>query len=235
MIVDYPSSVASRSFLLPMLILFVLLYMVLLAGGEVQAEIRYVKPSDEAVVRTGQGTQYKIVSVVKEGDKVELLEEDDGYALVKLENGAQGWIVRRYLHRDPPLDMVVAQLREEKDELLKKDQESSRTIEEISTLLSTTRTDLDMLVAERDKIAADYQKLQRDTADVIKIKNDMQKTAEENRKLAEKITVLETENTSMKKDRTINWFLAGGGVLFFGILLGKMPGPSRRRKPSLLS
>ena len=216
-------------------ILILQLLVILSHAGDSQAVVRYVKPRGEAVVRTGQGNQYKILAVVKEGSSVEMMEENDDYALVRLDNGVEGWMLRRYLKSEPPLDTLVDQLRKEKEALQKKETEASQKVEDMSAMLETARKDLDMLVAERDKVVADYQTLQRDTADVMKIRNDMQKTAEENRKLVDKIVVLETENNQMKKDRTINWFLAGGGVLVFGIILGKMPSPSRRRKSSLLS
>jgi len=220
---------------LPLCIFILPLLLVLFCANTTLAVMRYVKPRGEALVRTGQGNQYKVLAVVKEGTPVEMMEENDDYALVRLDNGVEGWILRRYLKAEPPLDALVDQLRKDKEALQEKEIESSKKIEEMTTMLDTARTDLDMLVAERDKVVADYQTLQRDTADVMKIRNDMQKTAEENRQLVEKIVVLETENNQMKKDRTVNWFLAGGGVLLFGIVLGKMPSPSRRRKSSLLS
>ncbi|SHO49576.1 SH3 domain protein [Desulfopila aestuarii DSM 18488] len=212
-----------------------ILFLVLFCADNTMAVTRYVKPSGEAVVRTGQGNQYKIVGVVKEGNSVEMVEENEDYALVRLSNGVEGWMLRRFLKNEPPLDALVDQLRKEKEVLQQKETEATLKIEEMTTMLETARTDLDMLVAERDKVVTDFQTLQRDTADVMKIRNDMQKTAEENRQLVEKIVVLEAENNQMKKDRTVNWFLAGGGVLVFGIALGKMPSPSRRRKSSLLS
>lgn len=208
---------------------------VLLDAADCLAEIRYVKPRSEAVVRTGQGNEYKIVGVVKEGVTVELLGQNDDYSQVRLENGTEGWILRRYLSAEPPLGIVVENLRREKEVLQQQEAEASKKFEETSVLLSAAKTELDALIAERDRIVADYQQLQRDTADVMKIRNDMRQTAEENQQLVEKLVALEGENGQLKKDRTINWFLAGGGVLLLGILLGKMPAPSRRRKSSLLS
>lgn len=223
-----------RALSLPMCFIVMLVLLVLADADDTQAETRYVKPRGEALVRTGQGNEYKIVAVVKEGAAVEMLEENDDYAFVRLSNGVEGWIVRRYLKREPPVDTLVDELQKEKEVLQQKESEAARKIEEMTSMIAAAKTDLDMLVGERDKILSDYQTLQRDTADVMKIRNDMQKTAEENRALVEKIVVLEAENARMKKDRTVNWFLAGGGVLCFGILLGKMPSPSRRRKASLL-
>lgn len=196
---------------------------------------RYVKPRGEALVRRGQGNEYKVISVVKEGDAVELIEEDESYSLIKLSNGIEGWILKRFLSAEPPLTNIVANLSKEKEELQQREIEATQKVEEISAMLSRTKTDLDTLVEERDKILADFQKLQRDTSDVVKIKNNLDQTTEENQKLVERLTVSEQENSALKKDKTINWFLAGVGAILVGILLGRMPSPSRKRKSSLLS
>lgn len=216
-------------------IISLMISMFLSLAMEIAAQTRYVDPTGEAVVRRGQGTKYKVVAVVKEGTAVELLEEGDGYALVRLDNGKQGWIISRYLDVDPPPTELVIQLKEQAEELRLEKDEMDVRLDELTDALAGTKSEIHTLTDERDRIAEDYHKLQRDTADVMKIRQNMEATAEENTKLAERIMVLEQENGKMKKDKAINWFLAGGGVLFFGILLGKMPGPSKRRKSSLLS
>lgn len=208
---------------------------VLFSAEAGKAAVRYVKPRGEAVVRTGQGNEYKIVAMVKDGVSVELLEENDSYSLIKLSNGVEGWILKRFLSVEPPLSDAVAVLRKEKEELQQQEIAATQKVEAMSAMLSRAKTDIDALTAERDKIRVDYQTLQRDTADVVKIKNDLERTAEENGKLVEKLVALEQENAKLKKDKSVNWFLAGAGVLLAGMLLGRMPSPSRKRKSSLLS
>lgn len=220
---------------MPALFLCFSLCALLLAATHGYAATRYVKPQGEAAVRRGQGNEYKIVAMVKEGASVELLEENEGYSFVRLANGIEGWMLKRFLSVEPPPTELAAALRKENEELKQQEISSAKKIEELSTALSRARTDLDALVVERDQIRLDFQTLQSDTADVIKIKNDLEKTAQENSQLVEKLTVLEEENSSLKKDRSINWFLAGGGILLAGILLGRMPGPTRKRRSSLLS
>ena len=207
----------------------------LLTATDGYAATRYVKPQGEAPVRRGQGNEYKILAMVKEGVSVELLEENEGYSRVRLANGIEGWILKRFLSVEPPPIELVAVLRKENEEMKRQEISSTQKIEELSTTLSGARTELDALIAERDEIRLDYETLQRDTADVIKIKNDLEQTAQENIQLVEKLAKLEEENSRLKKDKSINWFLAGGGILLAGILLGRMPSPTRKRRSSLLS
>lgn len=208
---------------------------VVLTATDSQAEVRYVRPQSEAAVRRGQGNEYKILALVKEGVAVELLEENESYSRVRLENGVEGWILRRFLSVEPPPTELVDVLRKQKEELQQREMAASQKAEDMVALLAKSKSELDALVAERDKLRTDYQTLQHDTADVMKIQRDREQTEAENKKLVEKNVVLEKENGEMKKNRNINWFLAGAGVLLFGVLLGRMPSPNRRRKQSLLS
>lgn len=207
---------------------------ILLQPSVAKAETVYVKPSAEIVVRTGQGTSYKIIGMVKDGDSVELLEEENSYAKVRLKNGTEGWMVRRFLGRELPMRDMVESLRKENEEIKEKERYTSQNLVEVSTTLEQTKAKLKQLTLERDVLATDYKTLQADTADVISIKTEQQKTAELNQQLQQQLSLVSEENNELKKDRTLHWFLTGAGVLFLGILIGKMPGPSRRRKSSLL-
>ena len=225
----------SLSIFLLALSLFPALSTVLLSGTPALAKNYYVKPSSEVVVRRGQGTNYKIIAIVKNGVSVEFLEENDSYAKVRLVDGNEGWMLKRFLSDKPPLKEVVASLRTEKAKMKQRKNEVVQKLEEVSSTLARTETERDSILAERDQIRIDYQTLQQDTADVIQIKNDLLKTAEENELLVEKLTSVEQERNSLKKDYAIKWFLAGGGVLLVGMLIGRMSSQSRKRKSSLLS
>lgn len=207
----------------------------ILSADCTMAQTRYVKPSAEVVVRRGKGNEYKIVSMVKDGDSVELLREDEGYALVRLRNGKEGWMLRRFLSTEPPLEDVVASLRAEREKLLEQEKQAAAKLEEFSSDISSLQAQFNEVTAERDLAIQDYQTLKRDTADVVQIKDDMQRVAEENEQLVLKLSVLEQENSKLKKDTAINWFLAGAGVFLGGMIVGRMPRPSRKRKSSLLS
>ena len=54
-------------------------------------------------MRTGQGTQHKIVKSPKSGVKMTLIKEDKetGYSHVRLESGLEGWVLSRYLIDQP--------------------------------------------------------------------------------------------------------------------------------------
>ncbi len=206
----------------------------LLTPTRVMAESRYVVPSAEVVLRSGAGREYKVIAVVNDGDAVEFLQEDGNYALVRQANGRQGWMLKRYLSIDPPPASIVASLRDENQKLQQKEQELAEKLSAALANLSKAETDLNAALNEKNQVATDYQTLQQDTADVIKIKQDKQKATEQNALLTEEITALKKENARLNKDKSIHWFMAGGGVLLVGMFLGSLFSKSRKRKSSLI-
>ena len=84
-----------------------------LAYTAASAETRFVEV--EVTLRTGQGTGYSIVRMVRSGTPVEVLEEDRGagYTKVRMPGGSEGWLLSRYL-TDTPIgaeQLVTAQQR----------------------------------------------------------------------------------------------------------------------------
>ena len=213
---------------------FLPLSTVMFSVTDVVAENRYVIPSAEVVLRSGAGREYKVIGVVKDGDSVEFIEEDEAYALVRHRSGKEGWMLKRFLSIDPPLSTVVASLRAENEKLKETETEITRKFTEVSANLSKAETDLNSTLNERNQITADFQTLQQDTADVIKIKEDMLKATQQNELLAQEMGTLKEENNRLKKDKSVNWFIAGGGVLLVGMFLGRLSSKSRKRKSSLM-
>jgi hypothetical protein len=59
-------------------------------------------------------------------------------------------------------------------------------------------------------------------------------TNESIEELKNKLAAITRENKKLQEDERIKWFLAGGGVLICGWLIGLITCRSRKRKPSLL-
>ena len=98
-------------------IVFFASFLTLLLCVSAAAETLWVKPSSEITMRRGQGTDFKIVSVIRDGTPVEPLEQQDDWTQIRTENGKQGWVLTRYLSDKPPLGQQVELLESEKVEL----------------------------------------------------------------------------------------------------------------------
>jgi SH3 domain protein len=201
--------------------------------SDARAETWYVQPSAEVPIRSGQGTEYKILSVVPDGMSVAILEEADPWVKVRTPGGAEGWMLKRYLSKDPPLSDRVSTLQARNEKLEKENETIRRELEELSAAHSRSQQELNACITERDEIRSNYQSLRADTADVITIKQNLTDKVQENQLIRQQLAELERENTNLQRNTSLKWFLAGGLVLLVGWVLGLISTRSRRRKSSL--
>lgn len=86
------------------------------AAVSLAAENGWVRGEIRLNVRTGPGTQFKIVGVAKTGDGVEILERQEGWTkiLIRADAGRdkEGWIPKGYLKPTPPPTLRLAQAEE---------------------------------------------------------------------------------------------------------------------------
>jgi SH3 domain protein len=214
-------------------LLLVCLGAVLFSTTLLKAENLYVKPSTEVPIRSGQGTEYKILSVVPDGLMVELLEEDESWARVRTPGGTEGWMLKRYLSSEPPLSEIVENLRTRSNELAAKEEETSRRYDELAAAYTQMEQEYNACLAERDELREKYLLLQQDTADVVRIKNNLEKADRKVNEVMEELAAVQQENDNLKNSIAVKWFMAGGGVLLLGWLIGMMTGRSRKRRSSL--
>ena len=195
----------------------------------------YVKPTTEVLLRRGQGTDFKIDAVISDGTKVTLLEVDGDWANIQLENGREGWTLKRYLSDKKPLQEQVTELEQVKGELEEKLEEGNTRFTELVEVNSRTEQDLTGCTVELDTIRNDFNQLQQDTADVVQTKELLATSEKQLIELSNRLTGLELENAEMKKNSSMKWFLTGAGVLLGGLFLGLIFGKrSKKRYGSLM-
>lgn len=80
------------------------------------AEVHYV--SDQLWLKMYQDSALsRTLPSLKSGDRVEVLQRDDGYANIETSNGTRGWVKSSYLVKDKPAVTRLAEVREELDSL----------------------------------------------------------------------------------------------------------------------
>jgi len=84
----------------------------LLVGLPAGAETGWVRGAP-LNLRSGPGTQYRIVGGAKPGDRLEVLTRGDGWTQVRIPNGKEGWIAEGYMDPKPPPTIRLGQLEQE--------------------------------------------------------------------------------------------------------------------------
>ncbi len=225
------------SFILPsqQRILFLLFCALLLPAAPVLSNdasvtTMYIKPIGKIPVRRGQGTKYKIVAMVGKGSAVQLLEKTEDYAKIRLQSGKEGWILARFLDKNVPVEQILEKIQAENSNLKKQIKETVKKEAEATASLEESQQQLKNVLLERNTLLENYQQLQKDTADVVQLKRNQQETAQLNKKLEEQVITLKDENTLLKKEKKLDWFITGAIVLAIGMLLGKIPPPRRKKR-----
>lgn len=178
-------------------------------------EKRYISDELSTWVRSGPGNDYRLIGTLNAGEEVALLQSNDNskYGQIRDSQGRTTWIPLAQLSQQPSLRTRVPQL------------------EEQVRVLTAKLANIDGSWNER---TANMQKKVAGSDDAI---NSLK---EENQQLKNQLVVaskkVDAANVQLDdKQRTIimQWFMYGGGVAGFGLVLGLLlPHMIPRRKKS---
>jgi len=212
------------------------------------AETRYVVDELVITLRLGKSTEHKIIRTLKTGTPLEILEDDDEtYLKVRTSDGVEGYVLRQYVTTDPPkikqleeLQMLNSSLQKKIDlleeaksnlemELKTTREEYAQNFSEISTKSTDMEQSLEQALNNERTMAEKYQTLLDQAGNVVAIAAERDELLQKNKILETDVISLRQKNDSLVDSRMIKWFLAGGGVFFFGWIIGKISRKKRSR------
>ena len=205
------------------------------AETEVKPETKTMYISDiiKITLRTGSGTDHKIISMVNSGNKVTVVEPGENWSRVILQNGKEGWVLNRYLTPKQPCRIALAKL-EKKYETLKV--KLPPLLEENSTLKAENEKQSKELIKNSEtlkKLSESYDALKYESAGFLKLKSNYEKTAKQLAVQTVDAKNIKEELHNLQTNRAIRWFISGAVVLIFGFIIG-FSSKRQRRKSSLL-
>lgn len=184
----------------------------------VSAKDIYVTGVTKITMRTGPGTSHKIVAMLTSGTKLEILEFQTDWSMVRTAGGKNGWVLSRFLTEEVPKALLVQQLRLENQGLL--------------TALETARKTVGELEIKNEAltgIETKYRQLQQASADYLKLDAEYKKLLKTS---GEQETQIHTLEQNLDDEEQL-WFLSGAGVFIVGLILGLST--RKKKKNSLLS
>ncbi len=201
---------------IPCLLSLVLLFIPL----RVAAETMYITDNLEVMVRGGKGTEYRILAIKKANEPVEVLSTEGDYSYVRLENGVEGWVLKRYLSRELPKPMVIANLTAEIEQLNVKHTALSEDYQKLKEQKQAIETSAAACVEKNKNLEQQYQDLKSSSANIIQLKDQCGKLQEENRKNSLMVAQLTEQNQQLRNYTTLLWFVAGATTLLIGLTIG---------------
>ncbi|WP_166265418.1 TIGR04211 family SH3 domain-containing protein [Marinobacter caseinilyticus] len=201
--------------------LIALLILTASAALPVYAETAYIDDTLFAPIRSGEGTQYRILhNGLRSGTPVELLERSEsGYSRVRTRDGIEGWIVSRFLSDQPiARDRLVA---------------TSKELERTKSQLSEVREQLQGLQSERDQLASSEQtlesrsetlareleKVKTISANALTLDRRNRELQEANQKLRNDVEVLTAERERLESNSERDFMLLSAGLVLLGVFL----------------
>lgn len=203
------------------------------AASVCHAQSAYITDVFEVTLRTGPGIDHKIVSMLRSGQPVTVLEASEQWSQVALEDGKQGYVLSRFISATPPARLTLAQVREAHETLKTRasalEAENERLLAENQALAQR----LEEATAELESVEEEFETLKSESSDFFTLKKRYERTAGELREKTDRVNALEAEVSRLQMNRNIRWFLGGAGVLVLGFLIG-FSTKKQRRRSSLL-
>jgi SH3 domain protein len=199
-----------------------LIFSAILFSGATLAESLYITDQFEVTLRSGTSTSNSIISMLKSGQKVELLEQDVAtkYSLVETGDGKKGYVLTRYLDQQPSGRERSDVLQQQSEQLKKTITELKQQLKELKTSKQSDEQNINQLTQELTQTQQTLEQLREDTSDTVRV-------LEQNENLQTRINVLESEKKILSdenaqyKDRTaMDWFIRGAGVALAAFLIG---------------
>ena len=100
--------------------IFSIIIGILLTSSFALAETTYITEITNITLRTGQGTDNKIIAMIKSGDKIEIIEPGQEWTKIRTNNGKEGWVLTRLLTNQKPNKLILLELQNNYNELLQK-------------------------------------------------------------------------------------------------------------------
>ena len=205
---------------------------ILLLAATSWAENIYVSENIRLTVRKEPGNDKKIVSILASGDQVNVLQFGDEWTKIRLSDDKEGWVLSRFLSTQMPSSVALKVLEKKYADLVAQSgmpQEDVRRLKEENEKLAADQQNCSK---QFQSLNDSYQTLKTDSQEVVKLRADYDDALARVSEQGKKIELLEAEVGKATFDQYFKWFLAGGGVLLAGILIGYIA--RRKRSYSLI-
>ena len=218
----------------PMLMMLWFIYLILFIPMQVQADTRYVTDTFEITLRTGPSGGHSIQRMIKSGTMLELLERDpdNGYSKIRTTGGTEGWVLSRYLMKEPAARAQLEMLSSALTNTTTKGNNIRSQVDAIKHQLDNAAKRVATFEHENTKLDNEITEIKRIAANTLAIDS-------QNKELRQRLMNAESqrkrllqENYELHTRKERDWFVAGAGVLSAGILAGIILTRIRWRKRS---
>jgi SH3 domain protein len=163
--------------------------------------MRYVGSEEfKLLLRTGPGVERKIIDMISIGEQMEMLEDGEEWVRVRLQDGKEGWVLKRYLSSEKPSKLVLQGLQQTYQRLSATADELSQENETLKATNAEIKASLEEKTQALEELTRSYNELKQDS-----------------------------DASSFQMRKYLVFFFSGAGILFIGLLLGLVMKRQRRK------
>jgi SH3 domain protein len=183
----------------------------------------YVSSLQKVTFRTGPGTDNKIIRMIMSDEKINIVEAGEVWTKITDKSGTEGFVLNRFISKETPSSVKYTWLKSKFDKLEVKNKKMSTILKDMKVELKSSQSSLVNSEASLKEVNGSYEELKVGSAEFLTLKKKYDQAIYKLKLKTDKVKDLEsTVNTHY-----IKWFLAGGGVLLLGWLIGLI---SRKKK-----
>ena len=162
---------------------------------------------------------------------MEILEEsENGYARARLEDGMEGWVRIQYLSDTPIAKDLLDKLQVKYDKLKQQYAEAKGELNSLKSEHSKVSKGSNKLESQYKALQDRMSRINQVAAKPILLDKENRELKEQNVTLSNEMSLIRQENQILKDRSDRDWFIAGAGVVLFGVILGLLLPKIRVRK-----
>ena len=199
--------------------------LIMICAANSYAQKAYITGLQKITFRTGPATENKILKMLESDSEVKITEAGETWSKIVDAEGSEGYVLNRFLTKEIPGEVKYKWLKNKFDKLEENHKELKTQLDETKTKLKETNGLLKVSEKNLADITKEFEDLKLGSTQYLELKEKYDTAVSELNMQNEKNTKLESRLSS----QNMQWFLAGGGVLFLGWLIGLI---SRKKKYS---
>ena len=188
------------------------------------AKTVYVTDTTKYALRSKESSRSKIVTMLPTGTKLTVLSENknSGYSRIRTDKGSEGYLLTRLTSEIPTSKWFLEKANKELAALQKaNDSLNIKNIQLQSGDSKILNTNQDLIV-EQDKLSQDLREIRLTAANAIEIKEQRDRMQERVIAVERELEQMKRKNNSLQNSTDQDWFLYGGMLALFGVMLGIM-------------
>jgi SH3 domain protein len=198
------------------------------------AETRYVSDRLEIQMRTGKGTQFRILRMLPSGTALEVLKTDkaSGYTRVRAPGGVEGWVLSRLLMKGRAARDKLTEAEKTLARLELENRKLKASFDELQKEKGSTDQERGRLNKDNRKLSQELEEIRRTASSALAIDAENDELKSRIVAYERQAQTLQQENEGLKDRTARDWFMVGAGVVILGMVIGLIIPRIRWRKKS---